>query len=286
VSAHAAAGRRRRGGGHGGGHEGGDERWLLTYADMITLLMALFMVLFSISSVNISKYRVLQHALQKAFRGGVLEGGKGVTPGDPSSIDGVHTATPSQQVDAKFTILAPNLIGRTAPNQARAERSEENDLARMQRQTEEYARAHGFAGRIRTSIDQRGLVIRLLTDGVLFASGEATLKPTAAPLLARVSGLLVHARFDNPIRVEGNTDDVPISGGAYRSNWELSTARATAVLQSMLAHGVPPARLSVAGYADQHPIAPNATADGRAANRRVDIVVVRTASTPQGDTLP
>ena len=95
----------------GGGHEGGDERWLLTYADMITLLMALFMVLFSISSVNISKYQVLQHALQKAFIGGVLDGGKGVQQGNPTRITGVQTATPSGSVDSSFNIFTKTLLG-------------------------------------------------------------------------------------------------------------------------------------------------------------------------------
>jgi chemotaxis protein MotB len=282
----AAHGRRRRGGHGGGGHEGGDERWLLTYADMITLLMALFMVLFSISSVNISKYQVLQHALQKAFRGGVLEGGHGIEPGDPSSVNGVHTATPSQQVDGNFTILSTRLLGRTSSPQTKAQKTEENELTRIQQQTEQYAKRHGFGGKIQTSIDQRGLVIRLLTDGVLFDSGQAELKPAAGPLIGHVAALLRDAPFKNPIRVEGNTDDVPVSGGAFRSNWELSTARATAVLQELLGDRVPPARLSVAGYADQHPIAPNTSADGRAANRRVDIVVVRTTSTTEGDSLP
>ena len=112
MSGHGTRPRRRRRGGHGGGgHEGGDERWLLTYADMITLLMALFMVLFSISSVNISKYQVLQHALQKAFIGGVLDGGKGVQSGNPTRITGVQTATPSGSVDSSFNIFTRTLMG-------------------------------------------------------------------------------------------------------------------------------------------------------------------------------
>src|SRR6266571_5227568 len=114
MSGHGS--RRRRAGGHGGGHEGGDERWLLTYADMITLLMALFMVLFSISSVNISKYQVLQHSLQKAFLGGALQGGKGVQQGEVTRIQGVQSATPSQQIDSSFQIVSHKLIGKLAPS--------------------------------------------------------------------------------------------------------------------------------------------------------------------------
>ena len=110
----------------------------------------------------------------------------------------------------------------------------------MQRRVENYATKHGFAADISTSIDQRGLVIRLLTNNLVFDSGQATLKPTATPLLMRVSRLLVSMHIDNPISVEGNTDNVPISGGEFPSNWELSTARADAVLEFLLHHGISP----------------------------------------------
>jgi chemotaxis protein MotB len=289
MSGHSRRG--RRGGGHGGGHEGGDERWLLTYADMITLLMALFMVLFSISSVNISKYQVLQRALQKAFMGGVLDGGKSFQQGEPTRIQGVQSATASQQMDASFQIMSHNLIGKVAPQtpaQKAAEKKlaaeEQSNLEQIQRQVESYAQLHGFSGLIKTSIDERGLVIRLLTDKVLFDSGHATLKPTATPILTEVTHLLEDTKFSNGIRVEGNTDNVPISGGEFPSNWELSTARANAVLEFFIHHGVSESRFTVAGYADQNPIAPNDSAAGRALNRRVDVVVLRKATQSQGAT--
>jgi chemotaxis protein MotB len=292
MSGHSSR-RGRRGGHGGGGHEGGDERWLLTYADMITLLMALFMVLFSISSVNISKYQVLQRALQKAFMGGVLDGGKSFQQGEPTRIQGVQSATASQQMDSSFQIMSHNLIGKVAPA-SRAERAaakkaaaaEESNLEEIKSQVDSYAQLHGFSGLIKTSIDQRGLVIRLLTDKVLFDSGHATLKSTATPILTEVSHLLDRTKFSNGIRVEGNTDNVPISGGEFPSNWELSTARANAVLEFFIHHGVAESRFTVAGYADQNPIAPNDTADGRALNRRVDVVVLRKATQSQGATSP
>jgi chemotaxis protein MotB len=283
-------GRRRRGGGGHGEHAGGDERWLLTYADMITLLMALFMVLFSISSVNISKYQVLQKALQKAFIGGVLDGGKGIQSGEPTRIQGVQSATPSQQVMGGAQILSHNLLGSLAPktpkSRAAAQQAaakEQSNLERIQQRIQQYAHDHGFAKDIATSIDQRGLVIRLLTDKVLFDSGFALLKPQATPILEAVSKVLVKTEFSNPIRVEGNTDNVPISGGPFPSNWELSAARAAAVLEFFADHHVPASRLSLAGYGDQNPIAPNTSAAGRALNRRVDVVVIRTnPSSSQG----
>ena len=290
MSGHSRRG--RRGGGHGGGHEGGDERWLLTYADMITLLMALFMVLFSISSVNISKYQVLQRALQKAFMGGVLDGGKSFQQGEPTRIQGVQSATASQQMDSTFQITSHNLIGKVAPAPTAAQKAaakkaaaeEESNLEQIKTQVDSYAKLHGFSGLIQTSIDQRGLVIRLLTDKVLFDSGHAELKATGSPILLEVSHLLVTTKFSNAIAVEGNTDNVPISGGEFPSNWELSTARANAVLEFFIHHSVPQHRLTVVGFAHQNPIAPNDTAHGRALNRRVDVVVLRNANQSQGAT--
>ena len=290
MSGHSSR-RGRRGAGGGGGHEGGDERWLLTYADMITLLMALFMVLFSISSVNISKYQVLQRALQKAFMGGVLDGGKSFQQGEPTRIQGVQSATASQQMDSSFQIMSHNLIGKVAPKSAAQKAAEkqlaaqeESNLEQIKGQVDTYAQAHGFSGLIQTSIDQRGLVIRLLTDKVLFDSGHAELKTTGAPILTEVSHLLVTTKFSNAIAVEGNTDNVPISGGEFPSNWELSTARANAVLEFFIHHGVAQSRLTVVGFADQNPIAPNDSNDGRALNRRVDVVVLRNATSSQGAT--
>jgi chemotaxis protein MotB len=158
--------------------------------------------------------------------------------------------------------------------QAAAHQDTEN-LRRIQRQVEQYAQQHGFADQVRTTINERGLVVRLLTDKVLFASGSAVLQPQGLPLLGEIAHLLTRADIVNPVRVEGNTDNVPIHSAVYPSNWELSTARANAVLEFLLGRGVKPKRLSVAGYGEQHPIASNETAAGRSANRRVEIVILR-----------
>ncbi len=277
-----SAGRRRRGG--GGEHHGADERWLLTYADMITLLMCLFMVLWSISSVNISKLTELQRSLQEAFSGKVLDGGKAVLSGSPTKTQGVQTSTASQtQVQSTIIPSVTQPISQatqSAANQAAAR--EQESLRRVERQVQRYARQHGFLSSIRTSINQRGLVIRLLTNKLVFASGSATVEPRVWPLLHEVAALILRAGIANPIRVEGNTDSVPVTGGEFANNWELSAARATAVLEQFLQSGIPAARLSMAGYADQNPVAPNTSAAGRAANRRVDIVVLRLYSPPQG----
>jgi chemotaxis protein MotB len=275
--------RRGRRSGHGGGDDGhADERWLLTYADMITLLMALFIVLYSMSVVNTSKFEALSESLNDALSGKVLPHSDSVMEGSKSSVQGVQTSTPSSPADASFQII-PRELTESPAKQAESAAKEEDSLRRVQRQIEEYAREHGLSDKLRTTINERGLDIRLLTDGVLFESGSGTLRAEALPLVDKVADLVRNTGFPNPIRIEGNTDSMPISTAEFRSNWELSTARATAVLQEFIASDVPESRLSVAGYADQHPAAPNDSPAGRAANRRVDVVVLRTRSS-QGAT--
>jgi chemotaxis protein MotB len=259
-----------------------DERWLLTYSDMITLLMALFIVMWSISSVNISKFDQLKASLHSAFSGKVLPNNASVLTGESAPFDRqgaeISPVQPNPQPAFKIESIAKNL------DKAAANQDLEN-LKRIRQQVEAFAKSHGFEGRLRTSIDERGLVLQLLTDEVLFDSGQAVLKSRSLPLLAKIADLLERGGVVNPIRVEGNTDDRPIHGPVYRSNWQLSAARADAVLEYLLERGVKPARLSFAGYADQRPIATNGTAAGRSLNRRVNLVVLRRANgATQGST--
>ncbi len=286
-------GRRRR---HGAKEEGSNERWLLTYADMITLLMALFMVLFSISSVNVSKYETLQKSLKAAFSGNILPGGKSVAqPGKtdnaaqtPSSVElqaiepvategstslqnstghGASGATASSSTASSATSAAAAAASRAAQNQAA-------EFARIKQELEAYAASHGFAKSVKATIEARGLVIRVLTDDLLFASGQAALEGRADGLLAEIAQLL-NVDQTHPISVEGNTDNVPIHSSQFPSNWELSTARASTVVRFLIAHGVGSSRLTASGNAEQRPYDSNATAAGRARNRRVEIVMRR-----------
>jgi chemotaxis protein MotB len=252
-------------------HDAGMERWLLTYADMITLLLALFIVLWSISSVNISKFTQLKQSLSQAFAGKLIPDSGQLLNGGQSILNpqGSQISQPTTIPDA--TSITTALKSEIS---AAAGAAETQSLQKLKRQIDAYARSHDLSSHISTTVDERGLVIRLLTDKLLFDTGKAALKPEAFPLLSRIAGLL-RAKVVNPVRVEGNTDNVPISTAQFHSNWELSTARATAVLTYLLQHGIPPNRLSVAGYADQRPVAPNSTAVGRAENRRVDLVVIR-----------
>lgn len=267
--------RRRRG---GAGHEAehADERWLLTYADMITLLMALFIVMWAISSVNVSKFAALRQSLREAFSGKLVTGGEGVMKGgtailnpEGARISAVHQPTQNQtQVqNNKFT---PQLNAPVGSAQA-----EQQNMQKLAQQIQNYAKLHGLESKIGATVDERGVIIRLLTDKVLFAAGSADLKTPAVPLIKQVGSIIEKLDVSNPIRVEGNTDSRPISTPRYRSNWELSTARATSVLQVLLAAGIEGARFSAAGYADTRPVSSNSSELGRYLNRHVDIVVLR-----------
>jgi chemotaxis protein MotB len=291
-------GRRRHG---GGAEEGSGERWLLTYADMITLLMALFMVLFSISSVNISKYQTLQKSLKAAFSGNILPGGKAVEQQGatanasqaPSSIElqaiepvstegssslqnstahGSSSASKSSSSSSSSPSSSANVLASPAQNAAAQREAEE--FARIKRELDAYAIEHGFAKSVQTTVEQRGLVIRVLTDDLLFASGQATLEGRAFGLLGEIAALL-NVDQTHPISVEGNTDNVPIHSALFPSNWELSTARASTVVRFLISHGVGASRLTASGNAEQRPYDSNATATGRARNRRVEIVMRR-----------
>jgi chemotaxis protein MotB len=275
-----------------------EERWLLTYADMLTLLFALFMVLFSISSVNISKYQVLQQSLKAAFSGSILPGGRAIlssgsestsahTPATaevPSIVPLVPTPTSrsSSSTGSANTAAAKPMTSaqlQAALNSMSASIAEQQNFAQLKAKLDAYAKAHGFGNKVQTVIERRGLVVRVLTDNLLFVSGSATLQPGADQLLAEVAQLL-NLDPTHPITVEGHTDNQPIATAQFPSNWELSTARATNVVRFLIGRGVNRYRLGAVGYADLHPIASNATAAGRAQNRRVEIVLMRLNPVP------
>ncbi len=267
--------RKRRGEAHGG-HDGPDERWLLTYSDMITLLMALFIVMWSISSVNTSKFAALKASLTQAFNGHLAEGGSDIRNGAPGLLEQQQAIV--GPVNPDVTSLDPKAA--VTERMDGLDRQDLENLERLKRDLDSWSASHGLRRQLATEIDERGLVVRVLTDGLLFDSAQAVLRPAARPVLGKVADLLRDpARVPNAVRVEGNTDDVPIAGGRFRNNWELSAARATAVLEALIALGLAEKRLSAAAYADQRPLASNRDAAGRALNRRVELVVLRRALT-------
>ena len=275
----AAKTRKRRGA--AAAHDN-EERWLLTYADMITLLMALFMVMFSIANVNQSKLDALSQSLTEAFSGKILPGGKSINQTGASTP--AETPAPTPPIPA----ITPIVEDAAAKEDGSSAAREDDDFKRIKREIDAYAASHGLQDKVETTITQRGLEIRLLTDEVLFDSGSAQLKPQSAPLLSKVSELL-HLSPDHDISVEGHTDNVPIRGSVYPTNWELSTARASGVVRFLIEHGAQMMRMSASGYAALHPISNNTTDSGRTRNRRVEIVLLRSkagAATEQGDSFP
>ncbi len=215
-------------------------RWLLTYADMITLLLALFIILFSISTINKVKLQRLVHDLGGGF----------------NSTDAINNPPNGQ------TVSATN-----------------DDLEAMQAQLESYITKNKIQSQVQTKITKDGkkreLVISLLSDRPVYDSGSADLKPPTMKILDQVYTQL--KTRENEVRVEGNTDNVPISNSQFPSNWELSSARATGVARYLVEEkGLQPKRISALGYGEYRPKFPNDTDAHRAGNRRVDVVILDT----------
>jgi chemotaxis protein MotB len=189
-----------------------------------------------------------------------------------SSTGSANAFTTAQTAAAAQPMTSAQL--QAALNSMSASIAEQDELVGLQRKLESYAKAHGFANQVKAVVNRRGLVVQVLTDNLLFQSGQATLQAAGLPLLNEVAQLL-NVDQTHPITVEGYTDNVPIHSAEFPSNWELSTTRATTVVQYLISRGVNDNRLGAAGYADLHPVASNATAAGRALNRRVDIVIER-----------
>lgn len=237
--------------GHGGGHSS-SERWLLTYADLITLLLALFIVMFAMSSTDARKYDQLKEALSSAFN--MTSGGsKGVLDSSSSILPAAGTQPVLQGGNPEYKELQ-DIMAQLRENLTREVGVEASKGVTM-------------------GINERGLVVSL-ANSTFFDPGAASLAPGAKEALRTIAGSLVFA--NRHVMVEGHTDNTPIHTFRYPSNWELSTARSTTVVRSLITDfKLSPKRLSASGYGEYYPVAPNDTAENRAKNRRVDIVILR-----------
>lgn len=224
------------------------ERWLVSYADFITLLFAFFVVMYSISSINEGKYKVLSESLVGVFS-------------EPERA------------------LKPIPIGDERPRTTEPERSIVDDSTASRDPLQDIASSmrEAFGDLIANEqLTVRGneLWVEIeLNSSLLFPSGDAVPNEAAFALIEKVAKIL--APYENPVHVEGFTDNLPISTAHYPSNWELSTARAASIVRMLAMDGVQPGRLAAVGYGEFQPIADNATAEGRARNRRVVLVVSR-----------
>jgi chemotaxis protein MotB len=273
------------------------EAWAIPYGDLITLLLAFFVVMYAISSVNAGKYRVLSNALNAAFRG---------TPTTPELIPignqevSIQESLPAATVTQLFNAGLPVQRGvggtQSGPRPGSPESEAALALAKAEAaQQRELASVEGEVSGVLDSLIKSSQVhVQLLHDAVqvqigadvLFTSGVAEPAPTALPILKRLGEAL--RPYPNSIRVEGHTDDVPIHGGAFHSNWELSGARAGSVVRLLAEEGIDPQRLEVVGYGEFRPVQPNTTDTGRNANRRVVLMILGRTPTgamtkPQGE---
>jgi len=241
------------------------ERWAIPYGDLVTLLLAFFVVMYSISQVNEGKYRVLSDSLNAAFHG------------EPTTVSPIQVGS-----HAATTVAAPMV--------QLAEQQKLMALRQLQQQAEKAMAPLIMQGLVDVSSADGKLSIAIRSD-ILFASGAAGVAPQAEPVIRLLGQVLRDFAVD--IRVEGHTDNVPVAG-QYRSNWELSAARSVSVVQLLIAAGIAPERLSAVGYGEFHPVVPNSTPDGRNANRRVVLsveadpaaatAVAAPAMPPAGDT--
>jgi chemotaxis protein MotB len=253
------------------------ERWLVSFADMMTLLFALFMVLFSISSVNTSKFEALQKALQDAFSGKVLSGGKAIMQ-TGSTEETKRAAAEPPLASLQPLNASPTEDSAAAAKEQAAAAAEDEDFKKLKRRIDALAKNEGLQGRVKVTVRRRGLVIQLLTDKVFFDSGQAVIKPQASPLVAKIATVVRDERT-HPVVVEGHTDSEPIRGGRYSSNFDLSGARAAAVIDDFVSHGVLARRISLGGEAANEPVDTNSTPQGRAKNRRVEVILNRIHNT-------
>jgi len=245
------------------------ERWLVSYADFITLLFAFFVVLYASSQVDQRKVGRLALAIQVAFQE------MGVFPVSNSKVPlNINEPMPFSTVQAIENARKNTDLSNVSshPLDTLTAASEEANLTTLQAELQQALQSEIHMHTVALHRETEGLVISLREFG-FFDSGSAALRPSAMPALDRIASIL--SVRSCRLRIEGHTDNVPIHTSQVASNWELSTARATELVRLLILHyRFSPERLSAAGYAEYHPIASNDTAQGRAQNRRVDVVIL------------
>ncbi len=252
---HGGGGKRRKKGGHGAAHA--DERWLLTYADMITLLLALFIVLFAMSTIDAVKFKALSTTLSETFNGQVFNAGKDTLPGSQGVLE--PTAMAQRPNPSAFDVKS-NANSRGGAKSKAVQKELQATVGKQKRTGVEVTQT------------ERGIVIRLAGD-VMFASGSAQLVPEGIKVIDKLSAQIAASEYD--IAVEGHTDGAPIATGTYPTNWSLGGARAETVLMLLIKDGVATKRLRFGSYADTRPLVrPDFPEQSVARNRRVEIVLL------------
>lgn len=241
------------------GH-GGQERWLVSYADMITLLFCLFLILYAMSKVNEQKFQVVARSLATAM-----------DKTEPKPL-----APPTDgPMPTSLTVpleVPPDAVPADTDNGG--DEVDEEMLRKLADSLNRVAQIHGWKKQLFVHRDEHGLTITLVADGIMFDIGDAEVRPGAMPMIVAVGQAI--QPFPNLVRVEGHTDNVPLHGGPYKTNWGLSTMRATSVAEVLIKQAaIDPKRMSVLGYGETRPRVPNTTELFRQQNRRVEILVLK-----------
>ena len=267
------------------------ERWLVSGFDMMTLLFVLFVVLFAMSKVDEQKFAALAKGMAETF-GGPITVQPGPTPegsvldGLPGAVDIASAIAPDETVQQAEVDAAAAAAALAEAQQVAAEaQAQYEDLSEVRDQIDAALTAAGYAGAARYEIDERGLVVHIVADQVLFDAEEAVLRPEGRAILDAVAPTL--SGLPNDLNVEGHANHLPVTpGGMWPSNWELSAYRATTVVRYLADGGVPQGRLVANGYSDTRPLVAITDPEAIGVNRRVDVVVMSTASAEANDLLP
>ena len=230
------------------------QQWLVTYSDMITLCLTFFVLLYSFSTLDAIKWKLVLTSVQGAL--GPLNSGNKPLEGTTFATGAISEAENTEEQIENFIKY----------------QQETKNLKEIQAQLVDFVNKQGLGDFIMINMEERGLLLRF-EDSVLFVKGKADLLEQSTDVLKKTGDILINV--DNPIRIEGHTDNLAINTVRYPSNWELSTARATNVLRIFISQGMDPKRLSAVGYGEYHPIVPNDSENNRKKNRRVDIVIIR-----------
>ncbi len=238
------------------------ERWLVSYADFVTLLFAFFVVMYSISSVNDTKYASLSEALDEAF----------------SKAHKVLKVVDPIQVGSEPRTIQPIILDNPTTEEKKKQRKLSDEILKERRQllmvSEQFEDVlQPYVENDLVEVKRNDFWIELeMNSQLLFLSGEAELSAQAVPVLRKIAEVI--RRMPNVINIEGHTDDVPIDTIEFPSNWDLSSARATTVVREFIRNGISPKRLSAVGYGEFHPVADNNNIEGRNKNRRVVLVLM------------
>lgn len=229
----------------------GGERWLLTYADLITLLLIFFVVMYALSNVSAKKFQAVAISLAQA-----MGGAQSMMPNPGASLaPGMSGSDPLEGIDSAM------------------EAAEHMNLEQIRQELQDFIDQSGLGGKVTVNMEERGVVLSF-QDVALFPLGSAEITPVAKEIIAKAGQILIKGPWY--IRVEGHTDNLPIRTSQYPSNWELSVARSTSVVQELIRElHFNPQRLSATGYGEYRPKAPNDSEQNRQTNRRVDLVILR-----------